>query len=322
MTTPLKKKIIEGFSKIFSDDKTNILYLLYYSALEAVLTLSVPLASSFIINSLFAHASISLVALGVIVIFILGVVIVLQIVKEYIIERFQQKIFITTAIKVGSMADNLRQKPDEDRSEINDKYMNYFFDILAVQKVFPLLVLDGAGLIMKVIVSLLLLLAFEPILFGAGAVYFFVFVFVILLFGKGSFEKAIERSNAKHESIYYLQNIQKQSGDSKEVMQNFDHHLQNYVEKRQSMFKVIVRQLSWTFFMEGVIISGFLIIGGLLVINGTLPVGEFVAAEVVVVSIVFAIRAFVKQIDYVYDMVEGIYKIDKLSHSLEGDKHE
>ena len=319
----LHKIIREGFFKILTHDKRNALYLLYYSAVESILLLSIPLASSFIINSLLAQASLSLIILGLIVVLILMIVLVLQIIKEYIIEKFQQKIFVSNAIAVGELAEKSRNGTSKERLESSQKYMNYFFDILSVQKIFPLLVLDGAGLLMKITVSLLLLLAFDPLLFGYGVFYFVLFVSVLLFLGTGSFYKAKERSEAKHEAIYYLQHIPNQSNKTKEeILEGLDIHLQEFVSKRRGMFQTIIRQMGWMFFMEGVIISGFLILGGLLVINGALPVGEFVAAEIIIVTIVYAIRAFVKQLDYIYDMVEGIYKIDKLSHLLEEQKSE
>jgi ABC-type bacteriocin/lantibiotic exporter with double-glycine peptidase domain len=73
--------------------------------------------------------------------------------------------------------------------------------------------------------------------------------------------------------------------------------------------------------MEGIIVSSFLIFGGYMVIEGTLPIGEFVAAEIVIVSITYALKGFAKQIDYLYDIIEGLYKVDKLSISL-GEKNE
>jgi ABC-type bacteriocin/lantibiotic exporter with double-glycine peptidase domain len=74
--------------------------------------------------------------------------------------------------------------------------------------------------------------------------------------------------------------------------------------------------------MEGFILSGFLILGSYLVINGTLPIGEFVAAEIVIVSIIYSLKVFVKQIDYMYEMIEGLYKLNKLSTSLSENEHE
>ena len=61
--------------------------------------------------------------------------------------------------------------------------------------------------------------------------------------------------------------------------------------------------------------------GRYLVINGSLPVGEFIAAEIVVVSITSALKGVVKQIDYIYDTIEGFYKVHKLSAKLGEDDH-
>ncbi|MBL1243805.1 MAG: hypothetical protein COA39_005330 [Sulfurimonas sp.] len=47
-----------------------------------------------------------------------------------------------------------------------------------------------------------------------------------------------------------------------------------------------------------------------------IPIGEFVAIEIIIISVVYALRDFMKQIDYIYDMIEGFYKVDKLSKTL------
>jgi len=313
----IKKKIFKKLALIVTEDKKNIFYLLYYSAIEAILVLSIPLASAFIINSILAHSSISILVLGFIVIIIFGLTTVLQIVKEYIIEKFQQKFFVKTAIEISQMAINLQENPT-DKKNSTDKIMNYFFDVTSIQKVFPVLLLEGSGLVIKIIVSLILLLAFSPVLFSFGLILFIIFVVLLLLFGKNGMKNAIKRSDTKHSSIYYLQHIPYQENPPNEILEELDRHLQNYVNARKKMFSIIIRQLTLSFIMEGIIFSLFLIVGGYLVVEGKLPIGEFVAAEIIVVSISYALKGFVKQIDYVYDIVEGLYKVDKLALSLGG----
>lgn len=105
-----------------------------------------------------------------------------------------------------------------------------------------------------------------------------------------------------------------------DVLREFDEHLKKFVNTRINMFQIVIKQFALTFIMEGVIISSFLIFGGYLVIEGKLPIGEFVAAEIVAVSVSTALKGFVKQIDYMYDIVEGLYKVDKLSVSLGEEK--
>jgi ABC-type bacteriocin/lantibiotic exporter with double-glycine peptidase domain len=311
----VEKNILKNIFDIIREDKKNLFYLLYYSAIEAILVLSIPLVSVFIINSILAHTAISIFVLGTIVIIIFTLVTILQIMKEYIVEKFQQKIFITNAVKISKLATSLQQTPEEIRLSM-DKLMNYFFDITSIQKVFPVLVLDGSGLMMKIIVSLLLLLAFNPYLFSIGLFFFVFFFFLILYLGKSGTKTAIARSDAKHSSIYYLQHIPYQLGSSEQTLNEFDQQLHNFVDSRNNMFRIIVKQLTATFIMEGIIFSAFLIVGGYLVTSGVLPIGEFVAAEILVVSIANALKGFVKQIDYIYDIVEGLYKVNKLSISL------
>lgn len=312
------KIVFDHAARLIREDRRNIFYLIYYTAIDAILVLSIPLASSFVINSVLAHASISLMVLGIIVLVLFVLVTVLQVIKEYIIEKFQQQVFLKTGIKVATMAtrsDGAVSAADHAR------YMNYFFDITAIQKFFPILLLDGVGLVMKLLVSLLLLLAFDPVLFGVGLVFFSTYILLLILLGRNGFKRAVERSDAKHEAIYFLQHINEQDTPARGVLKTFDRLLLHYASARQKMFRVTIRQLALTFFTEGFIFSTFLFVGGWLVINGTLPVGEFIAAEIVVVSITYALKGIVKQIDYIYDTIEGFYKINKLSVKLEEKEH-
>jgi len=311
----IKKKVFSSIKQIIQEDKQNMFYLLYYSIIEALLALSIPIASSFIINSILAHASISINVLGSVVIVVFILITALHIVKEHIIEKFQQKVFITTGIKIAIMATKL-QGASVNIKQSMDKYMNYFFDISAIQKFFPILVLDGTGLVVKVFVSLLLLLAFDPLLFGLGIFFLLLFLLVILLLGKNAFKYAVERSDAKHSAIYFLQNIPYQEESAENILRKFDAYMTRLIDAREKIFKIIIRQTSLTYFLEGFIFSGFLIVGGYLVVEGKLPIGEFVAAEIIVVSITNSLKGFIKQIDYIYDMVEGFYKVDKLSSSM------
>lgn len=316
----IKEKLISSIKTIIKEDEKNVFYLIYYSAIEAILLLSIPLAASFIINSVLAHAEVSLVVLGTIVVITFLLTTILQIAKQYIIEKFKQKIFVTTGIKIASMAIKNRD-PSENVKHLVHKQMNYFFDIESIQKIFPVLLLDGTGLVVKLVFSLLLLLAFNTTLFLVGL--FFVVVFVILLFllGHNGIKYSIERSNTKHNAIYYLQNILEIHEDEEKIIKFFDGYLKKYIVARTHIFKVVMRQLTLTFLIEGLVVTSFLIVGGYLVINSTLPLGEFVAAEIIVVTITNSLKGFMKQIDYIYDMIEGFHKVEKLSQSLEGHSH-
>jgi len=320
----IERQIFTNVMKLIKKDKKIVFYLIYYALVEAILLLSIPLAASFIINSVLAHAEISVFVLGLIVIIAFLLVVFLKVFQEYIVENFQQKIFVNNSIQIMELICQLKRKSleSEDKNEQKetlDRYMNYFFDVLSIQKVFPSVLLEGTSLLMKIVVSLVLLYIFNTTLFISGVIVFVVYLVLLVYLGKGGINSAIKRSDAKHKSIYYLQNVLEEDKPLEEVMKTLDTNLNTFVAARKNSFNIIIRQLTLTFFTEGVILSGFLILGGTLVINGTLPIGEFVAAEIIVVSIGYALKIFVKQIDYIYDMIEGFYKLDKLAGTL-GDK--
>ncbi len=304
--------VIANLKKMVGQDKKNILYFFYYSLLEAFLLLIAPLTSAFIINSVMAHASISIITLSLIVIIVFGMIVVVQIIKIYMIEKFEQKIFVQSSIEVALLA----IKTKANRVEI-DKYMNYFFDVVSIQKILPSIFITAASLIMKIIISLILLLFFNISFFILGIIFIILFSIIVLLLGKNGTKYAIARSNAKHEAIYYLQNIPEYNDHSTNLTDNLNKLLINFVEARERIFAVIAKQLSIAFIVEGLILSSFFIMGGYLVFEGLIPIGEFVAAEIIIISITYALRDFMKQIDYIYDAIEGFYKIDKLNTTLE-----
>ncbi|MDF1879690.1 ABC transporter ATP-binding protein [Sulfurimonas sp. SAG-AH-194-C20] len=306
--------IYDNLKDIIVDDKKNILYLLYYSTVEAILLMVSPLTSAFIINSVLAHATISITVLSIIVIIVFLMIAILQVLKEYMVEKFEQKIFIKNAIKTSRLALDVHT---EKENRYIHKYMNYFFDVISIQKLFPVLLMTGASLVIKVIVSLILLLIFDINFFILGLTFIVLFSLIVIYLGKRGPILAIERSNAKHDTIFFIQNILLHKRSEDETLQELDTLLIDFLKARNSMFAVIAKQLSLSFFIEGLILASFFILGGYLVFEGMIPIGEFVAIEIIIISVVYALRDFMKQIDYIYDMIEGFYKLDKLSKTLE-----
>ena len=309
--------ITVNFKEIIQEDKKNILYLLYYSTIESVLLLVTPLTSAFIINSVLAHATVSIYAMAFIIMIIFFMITALQVLKSYMIEKFEQKIFVNKAIEISRLA--AENKNHRDKENL-DKYMNYFFDVISIQKLFPNLLLAGSSLLVKLIISLVLLLIFDVSLFALGVFFIIIFSIIMIILGREGPRLATERSNAKHEAIYFIQDIPSSNGDPEDIYTKLDALLTDFVNKRNNIFSVIIKQLSLSYLSEGFILSSFFILGGYLVFQGAMPIGEFVAAEIIIISITYTMKDFIKQIDYIYDSFEGFYKIDKLNHTLRKEK--
>ncbi|WP_457597512.1 hypothetical protein [Hydrogenimonas sp.] len=119
----IRQILSKSLRQIVASDPEKIRYLLFYAVIEGVLALVAPLASSFIVNAILAHATISIAVLGGVVLLIVLIVTFLQLIKEYIVEKFQQKIFVGNAVKVALSALKLRARGAVDAEKI-DKYMN------------------------------------------------------------------------------------------------------------------------------------------------------------------------------------------------------
>lgn len=317
----IKTTVFDCFINTIKSDKKSIYYILYYSFLESVLVLSVPLTTSFIINSLIAHSAISTVVLGSIILFVFVSITFLRLIQVYIVEKFEQKVFVEKGFEVAQKAYDIKERSTEQKQPMN-KLMNYFFEITTIQKTFPIFILNGAGLVIQIIVSLTLLMFFNPYLFTAALLTFvFYFVFIIIL-GNNGIEYSIKRSDMKHNAIYFLQQIPKSEDLKKDALEKFGDIMEDYVDSRQNHFRVVLKQLALSFIMQGVIISGFFLFGGYLVIKGEMIIGEFIASEIIVLTLMYSINSFVKQLDYIYDGIEGYYKVSKLSESLNNKEKE
>jgi ABC-type bacteriocin/lantibiotic exporter with double-glycine peptidase domain len=317
----IRSKVVHGFLDMLDLDKRSIYLILYYTLLEGVLVLSIPLTSSFVINSLVSHSYISVIVLGSIISIVFIFIIFLRLIQEYIIEKFEQRVFVTEGYDVAQKAFAFRDKALDNKVHI-DKLMNYFFDITTVQKTFPIFILNGAGLVVQVVMTLLLLLLFDVTLFFGAFIILLLYIILVILFGKNGIVYAVERSDTKHNTIHFLQKVPFLDSSKESMDTQLEENMDAYVDARQNHFRVRLRQLGISFLMQGSIIAGFFMLGSYLVIKGHMPIGEFVAAEIIIVTLIYAMNNFIKQLDYIYDGIEGFYKIEKLSSSLDQTKEQ
>ena len=311
------REILKEFLNLIKKDKRLIYYLTYYSLIEGILVLSIPLSLDFTINSIIAHSTFSVTVVGFIIIAIFVFITIARILQEYILEKFQQKIFVETGLQTFDLAKDIKNK-SLNIDEPVKKVMNYFFDVTTVQKFFPIVILGGITLLVNVVVGFLLLLAFNIALFELAIIIFSIYVIILIILSHNGISYAKYRSNTKHEVFFFLQNIIFSKKEEKEFLDI----LADYINARQKLFGVMIRQKTLTFIVQGIIYALFFILGGFLVIEGKIPVGEFIASEIIVVFINYALNNFVAYINYFYETIEGVYKISILRRYLGNEKNE
>ncbi|MCB0814024.1 MAG: ABC transporter ATP-binding protein, partial [Flavobacteriales bacterium] len=82
-----------------------------------------------------------------------------------------------------------------------------------------------------------------------------------------------------------------------------------YIGARKAHFRVLMGQYSAMVVFKVVVTFGLLALGGLLVMNEQMNIGQFVAAEIVILLVINAVEKMIMSIESVYDVLTAVEKI-------------
>ncbi len=304
--------------KLFKEEKKDFTVVLIYAMIVGLMSLVVPLSASAIVNSVMLGLSSQLAMLCVLVAIGLLIVGVFDVMKRYVADILQRRIFVRTSFDIAYRLPRMTQ------SAFNQEYapevVNRFFDVLTIQKTIGKFLLDGTGSGLVIIIGLILLAVYHPffILFDLALVAFVPIIIFIL--GHGGLETSIKESKKKYALVSWFEEIARCQASFKLfskpefVYQRVDSIAVNYVEARHKHFLVLARQMIGSAIFRASVTVGVLGLGGALVINEQLTIGELVAAELVVIAMLGAIEKLVEQFEQHYDLFTAI---DKVSHLVD-----
>jgi len=85
--------------------------------------------------------------------------------------------------------------------------------------------------------------------------------------------------------------------------------LGGYLDARASHFKVLLSHYVFLIAFQALVTAFFLLLGGKLVIDNQINIGQFVAAEIVILLILSSAEKLIFTLDVVYDTLTGVEKI-------------
>lgn len=120
---------------------------------------------------------------------------------------------------------------------------------------------------------------------------------------KFSFDKglytSLKESSYKYKVVYWLQEIARNK-NSFIKKNNFDYALNkndqlvnNYLNYREKHFNVIQTQFSQLIIYKVLITAGLLLVGGYLVLDQKMNIGQFVAAEIIILLIINSVEKLI-----------------------------
>ncbi|WCM41416.1 ATP-binding cassette domain-containing protein [Flavobacterium sp. CBA20B-1] len=299
-------------------EKKDVASIYIYAILSGLVQLSIPLGIqaivSFVMGATMVTSLYILIGFVVFGTFLAGF---FRIRVMQIIEKIQQKLFVEYSLAI---ADKL---PKINLASTKKYYLpelvNRFFDVPNLQKGISKILLEIPTALIQIVFGILLLSFYHPWFLVFGAL---VCILVLLIFrftSSSGIESSLKESDKKYEVASWLEDIAgsvktfKINSKSHTHLRGTDNRIVSYLNHRTSHFKVLLFQY-WTIVLFKVIITLLMLsIGTYLLINQELNIGAFVAAEIVVLTILTAVEKLIKSLESYYDVITSLTKLSKIT---------
>ena len=296
------------------------LYLL--SILSGLIQLSLPLGIQAIINfAIVATGRNQLPASMWVLIFlvVLGVLFtgMLKINQMKIVEKIQQKIFTRFSFEFSQRIPKLNVK-SIDQYHLPE-LVNRFFDIPTLQKSMAKLLLDIPTAVIQLCFGLILLAFYNAVFIVFGIILLVILYLILYISSPKGFEASLEESNYKYEIAGWIQEIARGIKTFKFFnkynlhVEKTNYFLEGYLNSRNRHFQILKLQYWSLVVFKLLITAAMLIVGGILLIRQDINLGQFIAAEIIILTIMNAVEKLIVSLETVYDLLTSVEKINKIT---------
>lgn len=310
-------------------EKKDVLQVLYYAIFIGIVNLSLPLGIQAIIN-LIQGAQISASWIVLVILVTLGVTFVgvLQVSQLRIIENIQQKIFVRSSFEFTYRFPKI--KMSELRNQYPPELANRFFDTLTIQKGLSKVLVDFPAAFLQILFGLILLSFYHSFFIIYGVLLLLLIYIVFKFTAQKGLETSLSESKYKYKVAHWIQEIAraitsfKLSGKTTLALEKNDLLVDEYLSYRESHFKILILQFIQMIGFKILVTGGLLLIGGILVINQQMNIGQFVAAEIIILIVINSVEKLILGLESFYDILTSLEKlgqiVDKKLESQDGDK--
>lgn len=308
-------------------DKRDISQTFYYALFAGIVNLSLPLGIQAIIN-LIQGAEISTSWIILVILVTTGVAFagVLQLMQIRIIENVQQKIFTRASFELSYRFPKIKM------SELHQYYppelANRFFDTINIQKSIAKVLIDFPAGLLQILFGLILLSFYHPFFIIYGLLLLLLIYVVFKFTAQKGLETSLDESKYKYKVAHWIQEVArslvsfKLSGNTSHALTKNDELVSDYLKARESHFRILVIQFIQMIGFKVLVTGGLLLIGGLLVLNQEMNIGQFVAAEIIILLVISSVEKLIRGLETIYDLLTSIEKlgqvVDKELENQEG----
>jgi ABC-type bacteriocin/lantibiotic exporter with double-glycine peptidase domain len=310
-------------------EKRDLLQVIYYAIFSGLLALTLPLGIQAIINLIQgAQVSTSWIVLVILVTLGVAFVGVLQLMQMRIIETIQQRIFTRASFEFTYRFPKI--KMNELRNYYPPELANRFFDTLNIQKGLSKILIDIPAAILQILFALILLSFYHPFFIAFGILLLLLIYVVFKFTAQKGMDTSLLESKHKYKVAHWIQEVAravvsfKLSGKTSLAINKNDDLVNDYLKARESHFRILVIQFMQMIGFKVIVTAGLLLIGGLLVLNQEMNIGQFVAAEIIILLVIASVEKLILGLESFYDVLTSLEKmgqvVDKDIEMQEGDQ--
>lgn len=318
MENPVLLTPVQRLIRLLAQYRREIRYIILYAIVSGLINLSLPLGVQAIIG-LIAGGGISASWAVLVAFIVVGALVAgsLRLMQLSVMEYLQRRIFADSALEFAIRIPRLNLELL--RREHLPELINRFFDTQTIQKGLPKILIDGSTAVLQILLSLLLLSFYHST---------FVLTSLLLLGILGLFfrwtaplglQTSLKESKYKYKIAYWLEEVSrvastfKLAGENRFPLEQTDALTVDYLNARDKHWRILLSQMIGSVIFRALVLGGFLVLGSLLVMQNELNIGQFVAAEILVLFIVDSVEKLILLHETGYDVLTATEKIGQVT---------
>ena len=312
-----KEFIITRVWSLLKPDKIDIRNSYIFAIFSGLLSLGLPLGIQMIINFIqLGQLSASWFLLVGLVVSAIGLSGLMNILQLKIAENLQQRIFTRSAFEFAFRLPKM--KLEALRNFYNPELSSRFFDTLTIQKAISKLLIDFMAASLQIVFGLGLLAFYHSFFIFFGFILLLILFILIRFTSKAGYSTSLKESSVKYKIASWLNVINGAHTSFRTANTDFqlnktDGLLNEYLDERKKHFKILMKQYQFLILFKVLITLCLLIVGGFLVLNQQMNIGQFVAAEIIIVLVLSSVEKIILNLDLVYDVLTAIEKIGQVT---------
>lgn len=322
----MNKTPIQRILQLVKIEHKNIRFLYAYAIISGAISLTLPLGIQALMG-LVLGGRLSSSWLILVLIITAGVLVagLASLAQISILENIQQKLFVKFAFDFSNKITHpeLQKKKNSGFVELSEK----FLDIITLQKSFSKLLLAFTASLLQIIFGLILLVIYHPFFIAFALIVVLVIGSVIRLTWNRGISTARRESDYKFKTAYWITQIAQNrtlfhlKSHTGYHLNRTDEYLNGYIQGRKDHFKILYSQAMLAISIKVILTAALVLLGSYLLVNEFISIGQFLAAEILIITLLAAVEKLILTVENIYDSGIALEKLGYISDQVEDERN-